>query len=130
MKVYNLHALKTMEMTRECISFTFDPRGMLFSLQIGFSFVRAVVACAILERLSGLVPSSETTAHRYLKLVTVQYSLSFYLYFSPDAIGALCHQFCLLSSDFHLYTLCRCFENSTRSSNSCFSLGKASTAYW
>ena len=36
-----------------------------------FSFVRAAVACAILERTSGLEPSSETTAPRYLKLVTV-----------------------------------------------------------
>ena len=59
------------EMTRERISFTFDPRDMFLSLQMGFSFVRAAVACAILERISGLEPSSETTAPRYLKLVTV-----------------------------------------------------------
>ena len=59
-----------MEMTRERISFAFDPRDML-SLQTGFSFVRAAVACAILERISGLEPSSETTAPRYLKLGTV-----------------------------------------------------------
>ena len=38
---------------------------------MGFSFVRAAVACAILERTSGLEPSSETTAPRYLMLVTV-----------------------------------------------------------
>ena len=50
------------------MSFTFDPRDMLLSLQIGFSFVKAAVACAILERTSGLEPSSETTALRYLKL--------------------------------------------------------------
>ena len=37
------------EMTRERISFTFDPRDMLLSLQMGFSFVRAAVACAIIE---------------------------------------------------------------------------------
>ena len=60
-----------MEMTRERISFTFDPRDMLLSLQMGFSFVRAAVAYAVLERTSGLEPSSETTAQRYLKLVTV-----------------------------------------------------------
>ena len=54
----------------ERISFTFDPRDMLLSLQMGFSFVRSAVACAILERTSGLEPSSETTAPRYLKLVT------------------------------------------------------------
>ena len=63
-----------MEMTRECISFTFDPRDMLVNLQTGFSFVRAAVACAVLERLSGLEPSSETTAPKYLKLVTVSSS--------------------------------------------------------
>ena len=66
-----------MEMTRERISFTFDPRDMLLSLQMGFSFVRAAVACAILERTSGLEPSSETTAPRYLKLVTVPYFCPF-----------------------------------------------------
>ena len=60
-----------MEMTRERISFAFDPRDMLLSLQMGFSFVRAAVACAILERTSGLEPSSETIAPRYLKLVIV-----------------------------------------------------------
>ena len=62
---------RNMEMTRERISVTFDPRHMLLSLQMGFSFVRAAVACAMLERISGLEPSSETTALRYLKLVTV-----------------------------------------------------------
>ena len=44
---------------------------MLLSIQMGFRFVRAAVACAILERTSGLDLSSETTAPRYLKLVTV-----------------------------------------------------------
>ena len=70
-KVHDSQAYINMEMTRERISFTFDPRDMLLSLQMGFSFVRAAVACAILERTSGLEPSSETTAPRYLKLVTV-----------------------------------------------------------
>ena len=41
------------------------------SLQIGFIFVSAAVACAILKTISGLEPSSETTAPSYLKLVTV-----------------------------------------------------------
>ena len=61
-----------MEMTRERISFPFDPRDMLLSLQMGFSFVRATVACAILERTSGLEPSSETTAPRYSGICTIQ----------------------------------------------------------
>ena len=38
---------------------------------MGFSFVRAAVTCAILERTSGLEPSSETNAPMYLKLVAV-----------------------------------------------------------
>ena len=49
--------------------FRFD--YMLLYLQIGFSFVRAAVACAILERTSGFETSTETIAPRYLKLVTL-----------------------------------------------------------
>ena len=60
-----------MQMTRKRISSTFDPIDALLSVQMGFSFVRAAVACEIVERISGLEPSSETTAQRYLKLVTV-----------------------------------------------------------
>ena len=45
---------ENMEMTRERISFTVDPRDTLLSLQMGFSFVRAAVACSIFERISGL----------------------------------------------------------------------------
>ena len=85
-----------MEMTRERICFTFDPRDMLLSLQMGFSFVRATVACAILERTSDLEPSSETTAPRYLKLVTVPNFCPFNLYLSLDAIDTVCHQLGLL----------------------------------
>ena len=91
-----------MEMTRERISFTFDPRDILLSLQMGFSFVRAAVACAILERTSGLEPSSETTAPRYLKIVTVPNTCPFTFYLSLDAIGTVCHQFGLLCTDLHL----------------------------
>ena len=69
-KVHDSQAYRNMEMTRERISFTFDQGDMLLSLQMGFSFVRAAVACAILQRTSGLEPSFETTAPRYLKLVT------------------------------------------------------------
>ena len=89
--VYDPQAYRNMEMTREHISFTFDPRNMLLSLQIGFSFVRAAVACAILKRISSLKPSSETTALGYLKLLALRMPLS-----------ALCHQFGLLSTDLHL----------------------------
>ena len=64
-------AYRNMEMTRERISFTFDPRDMLLSLQMDFSFVSAAVACATLYRTPGLETSSETTAPRYKKLVTL-----------------------------------------------------------
>ena len=46
-------------MTKERFSFTFDPRDMLLSLQIGFSFVRVAVACAILERIPGPSPEKK-----------------------------------------------------------------------
>ena len=45
-----------------------DPRDMFLLLQIGFSFGKAAVACAILERTFGLEPSFATTVLRYSKL--------------------------------------------------------------
>ena len=101
-KVHDSQVYRNMETTRERISFTFDPRDMLLSLQVGFSCVRAAVACEILERTSGLEPPSETTAPRYLKLVTVPNFRPFYLYLSLDTIGAVCHLFGLLGTDLHL----------------------------
>ena len=89
-------------MTRKRISSTFDSRDMLLCLQMGFSFVRAAVSCVVLERTSGLEPSSETTAPRYLKLVKVPNFCPFYLYLSPDTIGTVCHQFGFLRTDLHL----------------------------
>ena len=50
-KVHDTQAYKNMEMIRERISLIGD---MLLSLQMGFSFVKAAVACSILERFSGL----------------------------------------------------------------------------
>ena len=97
-KVHNLQAYRNMEMTRKRISFTFDPRDMLLSLQMDFSFVRAAVGCAILERTSALEPSSETTAPRYLKLVTVPDFCPF-TFISLNAIGIVCHQCGLLRTD-------------------------------
>ena len=66
-KVHDSQACKNNEMTREHISFTFDLTNLLLSRQISFHFVRAAVACAILERDFGF----ETTASKYLKHVTV-----------------------------------------------------------
>ncbi|MEW8545334.1 MAG: hypothetical protein AB2693_17570 [Candidatus Thiodiazotropha sp.] len=68
--VRDSQANRKMEMTRECISFTFDPKDVL-SQQIVFSFVRTEVACAILEKTSCLESSFQTFAPRYLKLVKV-----------------------------------------------------------
>ena len=72
--------------------------GMFLSLQIGFSFVKAAVGCAILERPSGLEPASETTVLRYM---LVQYPDSA-LNLPQDAIGTVCHQSGLFSIDLHL----------------------------
>ena len=47
----------------------------LLSLYICFSFVRAAVVCAILERASGFEPSSETIAQTYLKLLSFNLDL-------------------------------------------------------
>ena len=48
--------VQNIDMTREHISFTFDPRDTLLYFHI---FVRAAVACAILERTSGFEPTSD-----------------------------------------------------------------------
>ena len=90
--------IENMEMTRECISFTFDPRDILLALKIGFSILRAELACAILERISGFQPSSETTAPRCLLR---HIDLPFYLHLPLDAIGTVRHQFDLLNTDLH-----------------------------
>ena len=74
-KDHGSQAYRNMEMARERISFTFDPSEILLSRQMGFSFVRAAVACAIIERISGLEPSSETTAPRNVKLAFLPLSL-------------------------------------------------------
>ena len=44
---------RNMEMTRERISFAFDPRDMLLSLQMGFSFVLRAVGVSIRSLSSG-----------------------------------------------------------------------------
>ena len=70
-------------MTREPIDYIFDQRDVLLSLRIGFSFVTAALACAILERISGFDPSFETTASRYV----LRYSPSDFYTWSPSG----CH---------------------------------------
>ena len=60
------------------------------------------MAYAILSGTSGLEPSSETTAPRYLKLVKVPNFYHFTFFISLDVIGAVCHQFGLLRTDLHI----------------------------
>ena len=61
------------------------------------------MVCVILERISGYKTSSETIASRYmyLKLVMVFRVLLFPLDLPLDAVGAVYHQFDLLSTDLH-----------------------------
>ena len=66
-----VQAFRKMDVTRERISRILELKEILLSFQIGYSFVSAVVVCAILESISGLKPSSVITEPRYLKLVTV-----------------------------------------------------------
>ena len=113
-------------MTRERISFTFDPRDMLLSLQMGFTFVRAAVACAVLERTSGLKPSSETTATRYLKLVTVP-NLCLFTFISllmQLALFVISLVFSALISILYVEQVLS--RLSTRASSSCSSSARAS----
>ena len=115
-----------MEMTRKCISFTFYPRDMLLSLQMSFSFVRAEVACVVLQRTSGLEPSSETTAPRYLKLVTVP-NLSPFTFISlwmPLALFVITLVFSALISIVRLVQVLS--RLSSRASSSCSSSARAS----
>ena len=93
-------------MTRECISFTFDPRDMLLSLQ--------------------MEPSSETTAPRYLKLVTVPNFCPFTCIFlwMPFALFVISLVFSALISILYLVQVLS--RLSTRASSSCSSSARAS----
>ena len=48
-------------MTREGINRILELREILLSFQTGFNLVNAAVVCAVLESISGLEPSSDTT---------------------------------------------------------------------
>lgn len=69
--VNDSHAYSNTDTTRERTSFILDPRDILLSRYIDFSFVRGAVACPILERIYGFKPPSETIDPKYWKLVTV-----------------------------------------------------------
>ena len=89
-----------MDVTREHISRILEPREILLSIQTGFSVVNAAVACAILESILGLEPSSVITEPRYLKLVTVS-SFSPFTLIYVDVTGVVCHQLGPLGTDLH-----------------------------
>ena len=69
--VHDSQAYREMDVTRERISCILELSEILLSFQISFNLVNAAVACAILESISGLEPSSVITEPRYLKLGTV-----------------------------------------------------------
>ena len=69
--VHVSHAYKHMDMARERISLILEPMAMFLSFQMTFRLVTAAVVWAILDSTSGLDLSSNTIAHRYLKLRTV-----------------------------------------------------------
>ena len=96
MRVHDSQAYWKMDVTRERISRSLELREILLSIQTGFSLVNAAVACAIRESISGLEPSSVITEPRYLKLVTVSFTL-----ICVDATGVVCHQLGLLGTDLH-----------------------------
>ena len=101
---------------------------MVFCLQMGFSFVnvRAAVACAILERTSGLEPSSETTARKYLKLVSVPNfcPFTFISLWMPLALFVISLVFSALISILYLVQVLS--RLSTRASSSCSFFARAS----
>ena len=112
-------------MTSECTSFTFDPRDMLLSVQICFGFVRAAVACSILERISG--PSHHLK--QLLQGTEACYVPSFCTFtlislLMPFALFAICLVLSALA--FFLYLVQVLSRLSGRASSSCYSSSRAS----
>ena len=70
-KVHDSQVYRKTNMTGERMSLISERREMLLSFQTCFNLVEAADICAILESISGLEPSSDTTEPRYLKFVTV-----------------------------------------------------------
>ena len=58
MRVYDSQAYREMDVTRERIGLILELREILLSFQTGFNLVKAADVCAILESISGLIPSS------------------------------------------------------------------------
>ena len=100
---------------------------MFLSLQIGFSFVNAAVACAVLERTSGLEPSSETIALSTWSLYGIQI-LPFYLNLlrMPLALSVISLVFSALIAI--LYIVQVLSKLSTRAFNFCSSSARTSVS--
>ena len=67
-KVQATRGYKNMDTTREQNSLIFELRSMILSFQMILSPVSAAMVWAILERTSGMDPSSATVAPKHLKL--------------------------------------------------------------
>ena len=70
-RVHDSQAYRKIDVTRECISPILELREILLSFKTGFNLVNAAIACAILDSISSLEPSSVITEPRCLKLVTI-----------------------------------------------------------
>ena len=69
--VHVSHVYKNMDMARERISLILELMMMFLSFQMALSLVTTAVVWAILDSTSGMDPSFDTVAPRYLKLRTV-----------------------------------------------------------
>ena len=72
MRVHDSQACRKMDVTMERISRVLELTEILLLFQTDFNLVNAAAACAILESISGLKPSSVITEPRYSKLLTEQ----------------------------------------------------------
>ena len=124
-KVHDSQAYRKYGNDKGAISFTFDPRDMLLSLQIGFSFVRAAVVCSTLERISGWAIVLDTNMFEACyssRLLSCHFDLLL------DAISTVYHLFGLFSTGLHHIPCAGFVEAFTRASSSCFSSARASVS--
>ena len=82
-KIHVSQAYIKLDMTRERVSFCLGSRNLLSPLQVDISFVKAVVARAIFERISRLELASEKlhqvfeTCHPFYAVGIVRYQFGF-----------------------------------------------------
>ena len=106
--VHVSHAYKNMDMARERTSLILELMAMFLSFQMSFSLVTAAVVWAILDRTSGLDPSSYYSSQIFKDTDSLQAFFFFSSFFlvcgnvSTDAIGVVCPQLGLLCTDLHV----------------------------